>query len=142
MRAKVKTKRRQAPRGALVVQRYRRGAALTPEQSRCLRFRGDSYATRDGKLAKVFANDAERGRAWRDHGGQLAATNPGTRPEPFWTFTAGVPDALRALPPLAGFGSHAAHIEAVAPIERARRAWLLAHPEHLRDGERDALAGT
>jgi hypothetical protein len=120
-----------------VVQQYKRGAALTPEQARCLRFRGDCYAPRDGKLVAVFADDRERRAAWVEHGGQLAATNPGTRPEPFWTFTAGVPDELRALPAAPGdpWEAAAAH----GRHARARRDWLLTHPEHLRDDERDAL---
>lgn len=87
-----------------------------------------------GVLA-AFGSVEEAREEWRRRG-HLLRTNPGTRPEAWWTLFA--PAELHH--PGGPVYLTAEDWERVNALEVARAEWMLAHPEHLRDeGDRAAF---
>jgi hypothetical protein len=132
------------------VRQYRPGATLTREQAANLRFRGDWFAIRDGRLTVVFGSEDERRAAWTEHGHRFAySTVPGTRPAAYWQYTPDVPEELRTLrgwwdarwakrQDLAPYLSCPEAVVASEALGAARRHWLLEHGAS-RPGEREVL---
>ncbi len=92
MRKQIKTKRL---RQAVPIALYR--GTLTDAQLATLLHRTDLLAfDREGKAVQVFADEADRRRAYLDHRHRFVhRTNPGTRPASFWEYEPAVPPELR-----------------------------------------------
>lgn len=138
MRKKVRSRLVRTPRGAPGAGCYRSGTPLTDEQFRNLRFRSDAFGP-DGRTL-VFVDEAERALAWREHRMRfIGLSNLGSRCSAFWQLEPDLPAELRDLSPVTGYGSVESAVAAHGRIAAARWRWLLEHPEHHRDGEREVL---